>query len=144
MSGSGLSGLALAEDRDGRFRATAGATTPGTKVFYLANPITGAIQIVTATPDGPRYRYAKGPDFLSTDDRWFRPVAMHTGPDGALWVMDWCDKYPCYQNAQADPEGVDRERGRIWRVVHDGAHASRVLLAASRRKPAGAFARRRG
>jgi putative heme-binding domain-containing protein len=34
--------------------------------------------------------------------------------------MDWYDKYPCYQNANADPAGVDRERGRIWRVVYTG------------------------
>ena len=34
--------------------------------------------------------------------------------------MDWYDKYPCYQNANADPEGVDRAHGRIWRVVHTG------------------------
>jgi putative heme-binding domain-containing protein len=34
--------------------------------------------------------------------------------------MDWYDKYPCYQNANADPEGVDRTHGRIWRVVHTG------------------------
>lgn len=48
------------------------------------------------------------------------PLSVQTGPDGALWIADWCDKYPCYQNAQADPEGVDREHGRIWRVVWVG------------------------
>ena len=42
------------------------------------------------------------------------------GPDGALWIMDWYDKYPCYQNARADPDGIDREHGRIWRVVYTG------------------------
>ena len=52
-------------------------------------------------------------DFLRANDGWFRPVSTQTGPDGNLWIMDWCDKYPCYQNARADPEGVDRERGRI-------------------------------
>src|SRR6185503_14202918 len=51
---------------------------------------------------------------------WFRPVSTQVGPDGAFWVMDWYDKYPCYQNANADPEGVDREHGRIWRVVYTG------------------------
>src|SRR6185436_20361257 len=61
-----------------------------------------------------------GGTFLASDDRWFRPVSVQTGPDGAMWVMDWYDKYPCYQNAEADPEGVDRERGRIWRVVYTG------------------------
>ena len=50
-------------------------------------------------------------NFLVSEDPWFRPVSKQTGPDGALWMMDWYDKYPCYQNAQADPEGVDREHG---------------------------------
>jgi putative heme-binding domain-containing protein len=59
-------------------------------------------------------------DFLVANDGWFRPVSTQVGPDGALWVMDWYDKYPCYQNANADPEGVDREHGRIWRVVYTG------------------------
>jgi putative membrane-bound dehydrogenase-like protein len=59
-------------------------------------------------------------DFLVANDGWFRPVSTQVGPDGALWVMDWYDKYPCYQNANADPEGVDREYGRIWRVVYTG------------------------
>jgi hypothetical protein len=45
--------------------------------------------------------------------------------------MDWCDKYPCYQNAKANPEGVDRERGRIWRVVHEKEKGGRTLLSAA-------------
>ena len=59
-------------------------------------------------------------DFIRTTDGWFRPVSQQVGPDGALWVMDWYDKYPCYQNARANPEGVDREYGRIWRAVYVG------------------------
>ena len=66
-------------------------------------------------------------NFLVCDDHWFRPVSCQTGPDGALWVMDWSDKYPCYQNAQADPEGVDRELGRIWRVVWVGDQPGRAV-----------------
>ncbi len=72
------------------------------------------------TPRGSTFLSQHGTDFLTTDDGWFRPVSTQTGPDGCLWVMDWCDKYPCYQNAMADPEGVDREFGRIWRVVYTG------------------------
>jgi putative heme-binding domain-containing protein len=44
-----------------------------------------------------------------------------------MWVMDWYDKYPCYQNAQADPEGVDREHGRIWRVVWVGDQPGKAV-----------------
>ena len=79
------------------------------------------------TPNGSSFKATAEKDFLTTSDGWFRPVSEQVGPDGALWVMDWCDKYPCYQNAQADPEGVDRERGRIWRVVYTGKnHGAKV------------------
>ena len=72
------------------------------------------------TPNGSSFKAKAEKDFLTTSDGWFRPVSEQVGPDGALWIADWYDKYPCYQNAQADPEGVDRERGRIWRVVYTG------------------------
>lgn len=66
-------------------------------------------------------------DFLTTKDGWFMPVSTQTGPDGAVWIMDWSDRYPCYQNANADPAGVDRERGRIWRVVWTGGEAGKAV-----------------
>jgi len=118
MGGTGLSGLALAEDRDTPFAVPAGATAPGTKVFYLANPITGAIQLVTATADGPRLRYAKGPDFLTTDDRWFRPIALAFGPDGALYVVDWYNRIISHNEVPRTHPDRDKARGRIWRIRH--------------------------
>lgn len=118
MGGTGLSGLALAEDRDTPFLIPAGATAPGTRVFYLANPITGAIQLVTATPDGPRLRYAKGPDFLTTDDRWYRPIAIAFGPDGALYVVDWYNRIISHNEVPRTHPDRDKARGRIWRIRH--------------------------
>ena len=118
MGGTGLSGLALAEDRDGLFRGPAGTTAPGTKVFFLANPITGAIQIVTATPEGPRFRYAKQADFLTTDDRWFRPIAIAFGPDGALYIVDWYNRIISHNEVPRTHPDRDKSRGRIWRVRH--------------------------
>ncbi|HEY7117464.1 MAG TPA: PVC-type heme-binding CxxCH protein [Tepidisphaeraceae bacterium] len=56
--------------------------------------------------------------FLNSTDGWFRPVSTQIGPDGNLWIMDWYDKYPCYQNSRA-PD-LDRSTGRIWRVVYTG------------------------
>ncbi|HUF63858.1 MAG TPA: PVC-type heme-binding CxxCH protein [Verrucomicrobiales bacterium] len=72
------------------------------------------------TASGASFVCSEAEDFLVANDGWFRPVSTQTGPDGALWIMDWHDKYPCYQNARADPEGVNREHGRIWRVVYTG------------------------
>jgi hypothetical protein len=54
-------------------------------------------------------------------------VSTQTGPDGNLWIMDWCDKYPCYQNAKANPDGVDRDKGRIWRVVYTGGDKAKAV-----------------
>lgn len=64
-------------------------------------------------------------EFLEANDDWFRPVSEQVGPDGALWIMDWYDKYPCYQNSQA-PD-LDRERGRVWRVVYTGKDNGRKI-----------------
>ena len=66
-------------------------------------------------------------DFVRANDGWFMPVSTQVGPDGAVWIMDWYDRYPCYQNANADPAGVDREYGRIWRVVHVGAERGKAV-----------------
>ncbi len=118
MGGTGLSGLALAEDRDGLFRGFGATADDGAKVFFLANPITNTINTVKATPDGPRYRYEKLPDFLTTTDKWFRPVAIHFGPDGALYVVDWYNKIISHNEVPRAHPDRDKSRGRIWRIRH--------------------------
>lgn len=87
---------------------------------FIGNIHDNAIHEEVLTPVGATFKCEPRRDFLRANDGWFRPVSTQTGPDGNLWVMDWCDKYPCYQNAKANPEGVDRDRGRIWRVEYVG------------------------
>lgn len=79
------------------------------------------------TTAGSTFKASFVQDFVRANDGWFMPVSTQVGPDGAVWIMDWYDRYPCYQNANADPAGVDRERGRIWRVVHVGAEKGRPV-----------------
>jgi putative membrane-bound dehydrogenase-like protein len=88
--------------------------------IMMGNIHQSAINHDTLKRVGSSFLASTNRDFLVANDGWFRPVSTQVGPDGALWVMDWYDKYPCYQNANADPEGVDREHGRIWRVVYTG------------------------
>ena len=119
MGGTGLSGLTLAEDGDGLFRRFGAPTADATaKVFFLANPITNTINTVRATPDSGRYRYEKLPDFLTTTDKWFRPVAMHFGPDGALYIVDWYNKIISHNEVPRTHPDRDKSRGRIWRIRH--------------------------
>ncbi len=69
--------------------------------------------LIRKTGDAENPRLA---DFLSANDAWFMPVAQKIGPDGSLYVLDWYDRYHCYQDANADPGGVERAKGRLYRV----------------------------
>ena len=66
--------------------------------------------------NGSTYFATGEPDFLSANDAWFMPVVQKTGPDGCLWVLDWYDQYHCYQDANRDPAGIERAKGRLYRV----------------------------
>jgi len=94
---------------------------------FMGNIHQNAINHDRLIPNGSSFTAEPEKDFLTTTDGWFRPVSEQTGPDGALWIADWYDKYPCYQNARADPEGVDRTYGRIWRVVYTGGEAGKKI-----------------
>ncbi len=88
--------------------------------ILMGNIHDSAVHQDRLTPSGSSFKASFMKDFVRSKDGWFRPVSTQVGPDGAVWIMDWYDKYPCYQNANADPEGVDRTYGRIWRVVYTG------------------------
>ncbi|MEZ6056633.1 MAG: c-type cytochrome [Planctomycetaceae bacterium] len=69
-------------------------------------------------------------DLLTANDPWFMPVVQTTGPDGCLYILDWYDRYHCYQDANADPAGIERERGRLYRVRYkETPHTKPVDLA---------------
>lgn len=78
--------------------------------------------------NGSTYRGFGEEDFLSGNDVWFMPVVQKVGPDGCLYVLDWYDRYHCYQDASADPQGVDRGHGRLYRVVHDATGRPEPLV----------------
>jgi hypothetical protein len=94
---------------------------------FMGNIHQNAINHDRLIPNGSSFKAVAEEDFLTTSDGWFRPVSQQVGPDGALWIADWYDKYPCYQNARADPEGVNRTHGRIWRVVYVGKDAGKRI-----------------
>ncbi len=112
MGGTGLSGLVLADDEGSAFAAK----WPGAKVFYLANPITNRLQIVTLK-DGV---YQKQEDFLVSKDSWFRPVSIQFGPDGCLYIADWCNKIISHNEVPRTHPDRDKTRGRIWRIKPKG------------------------
>ncbi len=84
--------------------------------LYMGNIHGGCINCDELTRDGATYFGKPRPDFLTANDAWFMPVSQKTGPDGCLYILDWYDRYHCYQDANRDPNGIDRERGRLYRV----------------------------
>lgn len=86
--------------------------------LYMGNIHGGCINVDRLERNGSTYRGEEEPDFLTANDAWFMPVVQKTGPDGCLYVLDWYDRYHCYQDANRDPAGIDRLKGRLYRIRH--------------------------
>ena len=84
--------------------------------LYMGNIHGGCINVDSLERNGSTYASEAAPDFLTANDVWFMPVVQKTGPDGCLYILDWYDRYHCYQDANADPKGIDRGHGRLYRV----------------------------
>ncbi len=84
--------------------------------LYMGNIHGNCINSDKLARDGSTYFATAEPDFLSANDAWFMPVSQKTGPDGCLYVLDWYDQYHCYQDARRDPAGIERAKGRLYRV----------------------------
>lgn len=93
-------------------------------------------------------------DFLSSEDRWCRPVMVREGPDGALWVADmyrYIIEHPQFLPQRGKDElmasyRLGDDRGRIYRVSREGLPPFRALrldrldaagLVAALRSPSG-------
>jgi putative membrane-bound dehydrogenase-like protein len=55
-----------------------------------------------------------GADLLYAPDPSYIPVDLQTGPDGAVYVIDWTDRQHCHS---PHDERWDRTNGRIYRVA---------------------------
>jgi putative membrane-bound dehydrogenase-like protein len=84
--------------------------------LYMGNIHGNCINVDRLDRDGATYQGHGEADFLSANDAWFMPVVQKTGPDGSLYILDWYDRYHCYQDARRDPKGIDRLKGRLYRV----------------------------
>jgi putative membrane-bound dehydrogenase-like protein len=84
--------------------------------LYMGNIHGGCINVDKLQRAGSTYFATGDDDFLTANDVWFMPVVQKTGPDGSLYILDWYDRYHCYQDANHDPQGIDRLHGRLYRV----------------------------
>jgi putative heme-binding domain-containing protein len=87
--------------------------------LYMGNIHGNGVNVDVLDRNGSTYIGKPAPDFLRANDSWFMPVAQKTGPDGCLYVLDWYDRYHCYQDANRDPAGIDRLKGRLYRIRYN-------------------------
>jgi len=64
-------------------------------------------------PLGSGYVGRRGKDFLLANDPWFRGINLAYGPDGGVYVSDWCDTGECHNRL-----AVDRSNGRLYKVTY--------------------------
>ncbi|MCI0333900.1 MAG: DUF1080 domain-containing protein [Planctomycetes bacterium] len=97
---------------------------------FVCESLTNLVTRRLLQPAGPTFvaRRSAGEsdrEFLASTDNWFHPVNLATGPDGALYVVDFYREFvehPIYvANEKLRAETNWRngaEHGRIWRIRH--------------------------
>src|SRR5256885_1385761 len=99
------------------------AALPGACIF--GNVLDHAVYWANLRPQGSSFTASFAGALLKADDELFRPVDCETGPDGAVYIADWCDK----RASHVDPlDTWDRSNGRIYRVQSRNANVSKPKL----------------
>ena len=115
MGGTGLSGLALSED-------LGGFPSPWDHTFLIANPILSKIQGIRASRsavDPSEVQLELASEFLTSRDKNFRPVAIHFGSDGCLYVVDWYNPIISHNEVPRNHPDRDKTSSRVWRIRHE-------------------------
>ncbi|WP_373514718.1 c-type cytochrome [Persicitalea sp.] len=84
------------------------------------NPLQSYLQLTRLERHGSTFKYFDEARILETDDHWFRPVDIKTGPDGAVYIADWYDS----RLSHVDPRDTwHKSSGRIYRLVNKSTPA---------------------
>ncbi|HLT93337.1 MAG TPA: c-type cytochrome [Membranihabitans sp.] len=83
--------------------------------FIALNPLQGKIQLTAVSANGSSLRTVDQDILVTTEDRWFRPLDIQTGPDGMVYFSDWYDS----RLSHVDPRDTwNKTSGRIYRLRH--------------------------
>src|SRR3546814_8755632 len=88
--------------------------------FFIGDVVACRVYRNSATYNGSSPVGKMEPDFLLSEDPWFRPVDIKLGPDGALYVADFYNRIIGHYEVSLDHPGRDKVRGRIWRITYKG------------------------
>ncbi len=104
---------------------------------FISEPVHNLVSRGILYPDGSSFKSKRSPEeanseFLRSTDNWFRPAAIRSGPDGALYVVDM------YRFAIEHPEWIPEDwqrkldlreghdKGRIYRIFRKGSMPNEI------------------
>jgi len=87
--------------------------------FISLNPLQGDIILSNVAPNGSSLRTLDQGKIVDTDDSWFRPIDIQSGPDGNVYFSDWYDS----RLSHVDPNDTwYKKSGRIYRLKKQGSN----------------------
>jgi putative membrane-bound dehydrogenase-like protein len=103
--------------------------------YFTTEPTLNIVSHFMVEPDGVTYQAKREPgreqtEFIRSKNLWFRPIEVRVGPDGALYVVDFCNQAIIHNDTRGPTHGPanaavrpDRDHyyGRIWKVQHKEA-----------------------
>lgn len=88
------------------------------KLFGI-EPLQGRVVLSEIKPAASTFETSDEEHVVTTTDRWFRPVDIKLGPDGAIYLADWHDfSINHWKNYNGN---MDATSGRVWRLKAKGA-----------------------
>lgn len=100
--------------------------------YFTTEPTLNIVSHFMVEPDGVTYQAKREPgreqtEFIRSKNLWFRPIEVRVGPDGALYIVDFCNQAVIHNDTRGPTHGPanaavrpDRDHyyGRIWKVQH--------------------------
>jgi len=87
--------------------------------LFGVEPLQGRVVVSDIQPLGSTFQTRDIERPVTTTDRWFKPVDIKVGPDGAIYIADWYDlQVNHWRNYQGN---MDASNGRVYRLKARGA-----------------------
>jgi uncharacterized protein len=114
--------------------------------YFTTEPTLNIVSHFMVEPDGVTYKAHREPgreqtEFIRSQNLWFRPIENRVGPDGALYIVDFCNQAVIHNDTRGPTHGPanaavrpDRDHyyGRIWKVQHKEAKAPKKVETVTR------------
>lgn len=104
------------------------------RIAFVAEPTGHLVGQFALEPAGGTFVGRNDFSLMGSDDEWTAPIAAATGPDGAVWMIDWysyiVQHNPIPKGFQKGSGGAyvtalrDKTHGRIYRLIYSGGKPS--------------------